>query len=65
MEEILHVGSPRPQRIRAGFYGGEGYRMLGPCFECSSFGPLPLCLGTSKQRPYPSWKCKSLPRNVG
>jgi hypothetical protein len=44
MEEILHVGSSRPQRIRAGFYGGEGYRTLGPCFECSSFGPLPLCL---------------------
>jgi hypothetical protein len=24
MEEIFHVGSSRPQRIRAGFYGGEG-----------------------------------------
>ncbi len=27
----------------------EKGRMLGPCFECSSFGLLPLCIGTSKQ----------------
>jgi len=48
MEEISMLEAHALRELGQVFMVEKG-RMLGPCFECSSFGLLPLCLGTSKQ----------------